>query len=115
MIYTTDGRKTKTLGTIRAREGRSGATWRRERKQEENQVGARHATPGYNHERDGDVEHAAGEERQERARCKMKRTRKDDQVGALSMSEKSRAVPRGAEREKRTFPRGRDLHIPRGH
>lgn len=88
MIYTTDGRKTKTSEMISAREERNGATWRRERKQEENQAGARRATPEYNHERDGDVEHA-GEERREKARCEMKRTRKDDQVGALSASEKS--------------------------
>lgn len=44
------------------------ATWRRGRKREENQVGARRATPGYDREEDGDVEQAAGERQECRAR-----------------------------------------------
>lgn len=42
VIYTAVGRKTKTIGYDKdAGVGRNSATWRRERKQEENQVGAR--------------------------------------------------------------------------
>lgn len=84
--------------------------WERwERKQEEKQVGARCATPGYNREEDGDVEQA-DEERQESVMRELKRTRRD---GRVRLSEKSRAVARGS-RERKGLSRCRDLHIPWG-
>ncbi|TGZ50559.1 hypothetical protein DBV15_11503 [Temnothorax longispinosus] len=49
-------KKDEDIGYVSARKGQSGATWRRERKQEENQVGARRSTSEYNREEDGDVE-----------------------------------------------------------
>lgn len=92
-------KKDENIGML-ARKGRSGATWRRERKQEENQVGVRRATPGYNHEEDGDVEQAA-EERQESAM-------RDETNEERRPSRAEREIASGAERqqrEKRTFPR----------
>lgn len=90
-------KKDEDIG-IWARKGQSGATWRRERKQEENQVGARRATLGYNREEDGDVEQVAKKRQESVMRDEVNKERRPSRV-----SEKSRAIPRGAEREK-DFP-----------
>lgn len=91
-----------TSGPRSARRTGEGATWRRGRKQEENEVGARRATPGRNHERDGDVEHAA-ERRERPGDNETKRRRRDDRVVALSEREVASGSQRCGAREK-DFP-----------
>lgn len=91
--YAGNWRRTKILWYVSAERMKQ---WRRKRKREENQVGARCTTPGHNHEEDGDMEQAAEQETGEREMNEERRPSRSER----EMVNGTERLPR----EKRTFP-----------